>query len=91
MTEYWQKWPLYVVGHAAALYIGMSLVYERQHFVSDVLWGGVMGYAIGRWIVYHRSSRHRCAVRSNDTVWRRAVVFPVVSARGAAIAASVPF
>lgn len=89
-TEYWRTWPLYVVGHTAALYIGLSLVYERQHFVSDVLWGGVMGYAIGRWVVYHRSSRHRCAAR-RETVWDRTIMFPLVTGQGAALAASIRF
>jgi len=89
-TEYWDKWPLYVVGHTAGLYIAVSLVYERQHFVSDVLWGGVMGYAIGRWIVAHRSSQRRCGTRS-ESVWQRTILFPVVSAQGVALAASVRF
>jgi len=91
-TEYWDKWPLYILGHTAALYIGMSLVYERQHFVSDVLWGGVMGYAIGHWVVAHRSSQRQCGTRAaKQSVWQRTVLFPVVTGQGAALAASVRF
>ncbi len=89
-AEYWKKWPIYALGGVATLYISMSLVYTRQHFVSDVVWGAVMGYAIGSWIVYHRSSRYRCAAR-NQTVWDRTMILPVVSQHGAALAASVRF
>jgi membrane-associated phospholipid phosphatase len=89
-AEYWRKWPIYAVGSVATLYISMSLVYTRQHFVSDVLWGGVMGYAIGRWIVRHRSSRYRCRA-PEQTVWDRTLVFPVVTGRGLALSASLRF
>jgi len=91
-TEYWDRWPLYILGHTAALYIGMSLVYERQHFVSDVLWGGVMGYAIGHWVMAHRSSQRRCGTTSaKQSVWQRTVLFPVIAGQGVALAASVRF
>ncbi len=91
-TEYWDKWPLYVLGHAAALYISVSLVYSRQHFVSDVLWGGVMGYAIGHWVMAHRSSLRRCGTKpSTQSVWQRTVVFPVATGQGGALAASLRF
>ncbi len=89
-AEYWKKWPIYAVGSVALLYISMSLVYTRQHFASDVLWGGVMGYAIGSWIVRHRSSRYRCGT-PHPTVWQRTLILPVVSAHGAALAASLTF
>lgn len=48
-----------VVGFAACGYMGASLLYNRQHFISDVLLGGAMGYFVGRWVVRHRASKVR--------------------------------
>jgi membrane-associated phospholipid phosphatase len=63
LADYWGKWPLYVLAGAAGIYLGASLVYEGQHYVSDVVLGAGMGLYIARWIVRHRSSRYRCATR----------------------------
>jgi membrane-associated phospholipid phosphatase len=89
-AEYWDKWPVTVLAHLGGVYIASSLVYNRQHFVSDVVWGGAMGYAIGRFIVRHRSSRYRCRART-ETAWQRALWFPVLSERGAALVLSMRF
>lgn len=47
---------LQVVGH---LLVGTAIalhVIEHQHFVSDSLWGAVMGWHVGQWVVKHRAS-----------------------------------
>lgn len=90
MAEYWDKLPLHILAHAIGLYVSMSLVYERQHFVSDVIWGAPMGYFIGRWIVRHRSSRFRCTP-NRESVWQRALFVPILSPQGAGIMASYRF
>jgi membrane-associated phospholipid phosphatase len=66
LADYWQKWPLYALAGAAGIYLGASLVYEGQHYVSDVIMGAGMGMYIARWIVRHRSSRYRCASRRSS-------------------------
>ncbi len=50
-------------GFAACAYTGASLIYNDQHFLSDVLWGAAMGYAIGDWVVRHRSTRYASLAR----------------------------
>jgi hypothetical protein len=40
-----------LVGSAIALH-----VIEHQHFLSDSLWGAVMGWYVGQWVVKHRAS-----------------------------------
>ena len=39
-----------------ALCFGAALVGDDYHWVSDVILGGAMGFAVGRWVVRHRSS-----------------------------------
>jgi hypothetical protein len=61
-AEYWDSWWLRGVALTAGTYMSASLVYHDQHFVSDVLWGGAMGYAVATWVVdRHTSARHRHA------------------------------
>ena len=36
-----------------------SHVLNHRHFLSESIWGAAMGYAIGLWVVRHRSSRYR--------------------------------
>lgn len=55
---YWDTWYLHVLSHMVGLYFAAALTYSGQHFVSDVVWGGAMGYAVARWTVRHRSSRY---------------------------------
>jgi membrane-associated phospholipid phosphatase len=90
MAEYWDKLPLHFLAHAIGVYVSMSLVYERQHFISDVIWGAPMGYFIGRWIVRHRSSRYRCRA-PRESVWARTLLVPILSPEGAGLMASYRF
>jgi len=53
--EPWFDW----LGYAAWAYISVSVLYNNQHFISDVVWGAPMGYFIGKWMLEHRSSRYR--------------------------------
>ena len=54
---YWHRPWLHVLTHAIAIWFGMGLVYNQQHFVSDVLFGAGIGYYVGRWVVRHRTER----------------------------------
>jgi len=58
-AQYWDTWYLHVLSYIAGTYFAASLTYRGQHFVSDVVWGSAMGYAVARWTVRHRSSRYR--------------------------------
>ena len=38
-------------------YIMVSVLYNNQHFISDVIWGAPLGYFIGKWVYDHHSSK----------------------------------
>lgn len=54
---YWNKPWLHVLAHAIGIWFGMGLIYNQQHFLSDVLFGAAIGYYLGRWVVRHRVDR----------------------------------
>lgn len=49
---------LSAVLHLTAYAMSTFLVVDDYHYLSDVLWGASMGYAIGRWVAHERSSRY---------------------------------
>lgn len=52
--------PLLWVGlNAFALLFGASLVGDNYHWLSDVVLGAGLGFAVGRWVAQHRSTRFR--------------------------------
>lgn len=55
--EYYDSVPLDAASVAACLYMSTSVLYNDQHFASDVVWGAAMGWFIGQWVARHRSSR----------------------------------
>ena len=59
-AEYYDSMPLRILTHVVGIYVGASLIYHNQHFISDVIWGSAMGYYVARWVVRHHSSRYRC-------------------------------
>ena len=34
------------------------MLYNNQHFISDVIWGAPMGFFIGKWMLENRSSKY---------------------------------
>jgi membrane-associated phospholipid phosphatase len=44
--------------HAVALIFGASLIGDNYHWLSDVTFGAALGYAVGRWVVLHRSTHY---------------------------------
>ncbi len=79
LATYYDKWPLHVLAQVGGLYVGASLIYNRQHFVSDVIWGAGLGYYIGRWIVRHRSSRYRCKPKPDLAWYQKVMWLPIMS------------
>jgi hypothetical protein len=59
LVEYWQVPALTAALHVFGVAFAATIVMDDYHFVSDVLWGGALGYFLGRWVVHHRSSRYR--------------------------------
>lgn len=57
-AEYFDSLALRIISHVLGVYYAVNLIYNQQHFVSDIIWGASMGYFIGHWIVKHRSSRY---------------------------------
>src|SRR5207245_6044301 len=54
-SEYPSK-PVQIAAYAFALAISVSRVTARQHFPSDVLVGGTVGYLIGGYVVRHHAA-----------------------------------
>jgi len=48
-----------VLGYTLYAYISMSVLYNNQHFISDVIWGAPLGYFLGKWVMKHRSSKYQ--------------------------------
>lgn len=55
---YAPPWPVVVLDHAVVGGLILAHVANHRHFLSDAVWGGTMGYAVGRWVVRHRSTRY---------------------------------
>jgi len=59
IAEYFDSWWLRAPAFAVSTYAGASLVYNEQHFPSDVVWGASLGFSTARWVVRNRSSHFR--------------------------------
>ncbi len=59
VSSYWENPWLSIGVYSLATVFASALVLDRYHYISDVLWGGSMGVAVGRYVVRHRSSRYR--------------------------------
>lgn len=57
--DYFDTLWLDMVGYAFYSYVCVTVLYNKQHFISDVIWGAPMGYFIGKWVARHRSSKYR--------------------------------
>ncbi|MBN2159682.1 MAG: phosphatase PAP2 family protein [Spirochaetes bacterium] len=57
-AEYFDSWPLRILSHVAGVYYAINLMYNNQHFISDILWGASMGYFVAQWVVKNRSTRY---------------------------------
>ena len=58
---YWQpSWKIRVPAHIVLALMALTHVLNHRHYLSDVWWGGALGYTVGHWVVNHRRSRrHR--------------------------------
>jgi membrane-associated phospholipid phosphatase len=77
LADYYGHWPLYAFATLGGIYVSSALVYENQHYLSDVILGAGMGIYIARFIVRHRSSRYRCKAKQQRTWGERMTVMPV--------------
>ena len=55
--EHYRSRPIDVASVLACAYMSGSVLYNDQHFASDVIWGAAMGWFIGQWVARHRSKR----------------------------------
>lgn len=55
--EHYHSRPIDVASVLACAYMSGSVLYNDQHFASDVIWGAAMGWFIGQWVARHRSKR----------------------------------
>lgn len=70
--QYHRKKAVVILAYGLATAIGASRFTARQHFASDVVAGGVMGWFIGRYV----SERHREDGRSPAKAWLTPEVIP---------------
>lgn len=75
IAEYFDSWWLRAPAFALSTYTGASLIYNNQHFPSDVVWGAALGYSTARWVVRNRSSHYRYATPAQE---KEIVVLPFV-------------
>ena len=64
---YFDLYWLEILGHLGGLYVGASLVYNNEHFISDIFWGAPMGYYAAKWMMHHRSSKYKYKGRKNQS------------------------
>jgi len=64
---YYDNIYLHILTHSVGLYVGVGLVYNEQHWASDLVWGFALGYFASHWVVSHHSSRARCGERIEPT------------------------
>jgi len=94
LATYYDQPLITLAAHFVGLVLSALMVVSDAHFVSDCLWGAAMGYAVGDWVVRHRSSTWR--YRGSEPVRRsaplRVQILPVALPRqgfygmGAAVA-----
>jgi membrane-associated phospholipid phosphatase len=77
--EYTDLWWARALLHVGAAFLVTTLVLDDYHYVSDVLWGGAMGYAVGTWVARNRSSRFSF---NEDGLAVRLSVIPLNTANG---------
>jgi membrane-associated phospholipid phosphatase len=70
--QYHDKKAVVVLAYGLATAIGVSRFTSREHFASDVVAGGAMGWFIGRYV----SERHREGRRSPAKAWLTPEVIP---------------
>lgn len=76
---------LQALGHVAVGTLIALNVVDHGHYASEALWGGAMGWYVGRWVVTHRASPGASAERE------RVRVMPIALQRGLGLALSGTF
>jgi hypothetical protein len=59
ILNYWHNPILWGFLNVLAILFTVTNVADNYHYTSEVISGAVMGIAIGRWVVRHRSSKYR--------------------------------
>lgn len=67
-SEQFGSWAASTLAIAGTTYVGASLIYNDQHFASDILRGASMGWAVGAWVMRYRSTRFHVAGDSERSV-----------------------
>ncbi len=89
LMYFWDEPLLWVGLNLAAIAFGASLVGDNYHWLSDVVLGAGLGFAVGRWVVQHRSTRYRAG--SGPAPIRVNVMPVLLPDRGAGLAAVLSF
>ena len=58
LMDHVDTWWGYALGWTVNGYVAVSLVYNDQHYISDIIWGAPLGYFVGKWVSNHRSSKY---------------------------------
>lgn len=59
VMHYWNSPAAWISLSAFAALFCVTIVVDNYHFASEVVLGAALGFAVGRWVVHHRSSRFR--------------------------------
>lgn len=93
LTTYFNDPLLSVLSVTGGIILCTALVADDYHYLSDVIVGAAMGYAVGTWVVHHRSSHFRDDGRGG---WTRVIkdsltIAPTVTRGGAGLGLSAQF
>lgn len=65
--EYYDNWGMRGGAMAVSAWMAAMLMYSGQHYFSDIIWGGALGWATAAWVVRHRSTRWAEGSSGNPT------------------------
>jgi membrane-associated phospholipid phosphatase len=59
VMHYFNTPGVWIALNTFALLFCVTIIADNYHWASDVILGAALGFAVGRWVVHHRSSRYR--------------------------------
>lgn len=75
-----------ITGHVVISGLLAFHAIDHKHYISDLIWGGAMGWYVGQWVVGHRASRTEAGAGSaTRRVWAAVVPVPLPDGGGASV------
>lgn len=101
LADHARPWWLKVVAYVPAALCLCSRVYENKHWTSDVFFGAVIGYSVGKWLTRKHKNKEASTRQSavqfrpffNESLTGHSVVQfrPFFTGSGAGLSMAIPF